>query len=101
MKKKTLKIEWLGVRDNEGAYPADKETLNAQRSTLNGRVILVSTWKIDCLSSVRASFGWQIHCQTREPRIISLGNCCAAELRPMAITAKSKLLNHGRISFTN
>ena len=35
MKKKTLNIEWLGVRENEGAYPADKETLNAQRSTPN------------------------------------------------------------------
>jgi four helix bundle protein len=35
MKKKTPNIEWLGVREDEGAYPADKETLNAQRSTPN------------------------------------------------------------------
>src|ERR1700693_2209587 len=35
MKKKTPNIEWLAVREDEGAYPADKETLNAQRSTPN------------------------------------------------------------------
>src|SRR6202790_5443269 len=35
MKKKTLNIEWLGVRENEGPYPADKKTLNATRYTPN------------------------------------------------------------------
>jgi len=35
MKKKTPNIEWLGVREDEGVYPADKEMLNVQRSTPN------------------------------------------------------------------
>jgi four helix bundle protein len=33
--RRTPNIEWLGIRENEGAYSAKKETLNAQRSTLN------------------------------------------------------------------
>jgi four helix bundle protein len=31
----TPEIQWLGVRENEGAYSSEKETLNVQRSTFN------------------------------------------------------------------
>jgi four helix bundle protein len=33
----TPKIEWFGVRENAGTYPAKKETFNAQRSTFNAQ----------------------------------------------------------------
>jgi len=33
----TLNIEWLGVREEEGAYASKAATLNAQRSTLNAQ----------------------------------------------------------------
>ena len=33
----TPKIEWLGVRENEGAYSSKKETFNVQRSTSNAQ----------------------------------------------------------------
>ena len=33
----TPEIQWLGVRENEGAYAAEKQTLNAQRSTFNAQ----------------------------------------------------------------
>jgi len=44
MRKKTLNaqhptpnIEWLGVREDEGAYALKRETSNAQRSTSKAR----------------------------------------------------------------
>jgi four helix bundle protein len=33
----TPKIEWLGIRENEGAYSSKKETFNVQRSTFNAQ----------------------------------------------------------------
>ena len=35
--RRTPTIEWLGVREREGAYFAKEETLNAQRSTSNAQ----------------------------------------------------------------
>jgi four helix bundle protein len=38
VKRKTPNVEWLGVRENEGAYTFKRETPNAQRPTPNAQV---------------------------------------------------------------
>jgi hypothetical protein len=93
-------IEWLGVREDDGAYASKAATSNAQRPALNQRVPAL-IWKTSYWNSVPALFVWLMLCLTPEQPIMSPGNSCAAELRHTETTVKSKQPNRAKISFIN